>query len=399
MNFAIGVLSFSLAAVAITLSAYTLVVSTVLLVEIVASLWTRRPDEQFGDHPALAVLVPAHNESAVISRTLANIKQQLRGADRCVVVADNCTDNTASLAREAGAEVVERHNEVQIGKGYALDYGIQYLRQNPPPVLVVLDADCSLSENGLATLAAWCHRFLRPVQALDLMIAPPDAAAILGVSEFAWRIKNHARPLGLYNLHLPCHLMGTGMAFPWTTITTADVATSHIVEDVKLGLDLAEKGHTVMFCPAATVISFFPREHSAARRQRQRWEGGQLATIARNGPRFLAKAIQLGRPELLMLAIDLMVPPLSILAAVLFATLCLSFVAFAAGVTLPLGTAVLACLVFFLAISIGWRRYGRDIVPAKSFHLIAKYVWGKATMYLDLVLRGSTGRWLRTDRD
>src|SRR5690348_7523214 len=119
MTFAIGVLSFLLAAVAITLSAYTLVVSTVLLVEIVASLWTRRPDEQFGDHPALAVLVPAHNESAVISRTLANIKQQLRGADRCVVVADNCTDNTASLAREAGAEVVERHNEVQIGKGYA----------------------------------------------------------------------------------------------------------------------------------------------------------------------------------------------------------------------------------------------------------------------------------------
>src|SRR5262249_30591342 len=68
----------------------------------------------------VAVLVPAHNESRALLPTLADINAQLRAADRLVVVADNCTDDTAAVAGAAGADVVERLDLVKHGKGYAL---------------------------------------------------------------------------------------------------------------------------------------------------------------------------------------------------------------------------------------------------------------------------------------
>ena len=84
----------------------------------------------------IGVLVPAHNESAGLLDTLEDIKAQLRSGDRILVVADNCTDDTAAIARTAGAEVTERHDPAKIGKGYALDWGLQHLSADPPEIVI-----------------------------------------------------------------------------------------------------------------------------------------------------------------------------------------------------------------------------------------------------------------------
>ena len=84
-----------------------------------------------GARARVAVLVPAHNEATLIASTLASIRPQLREGDQLLVVADNCTDQTANLARAAGAHVVERQDQQRRGKGYALDFGVQHLRQSP----------------------------------------------------------------------------------------------------------------------------------------------------------------------------------------------------------------------------------------------------------------------------
>lgn len=68
------------------------------------------------------------------------------------MVADNCTDDTARLASAAGAEVIERHDALLRGKGYALDFGVRHLAQQPPDVVIVVDADCQVAE-GQST--AW----------------------------------------------------------------------------------------------------------------------------------------------------------------------------------------------------------------------------------------------------
>ena len=203
----------------------------------------------------IAALVPAHNESSGVVPTLEDIKAQLRPGDRLLVVADNCSDDTAAVSRSLGAEVVDRHDSERIGKGYALDYGLRHLDGDPPDIVVVIDADCRVEEDAIERLASVCSTTGRPVQARYLMTTPAGSQHTNQVAEFAWRVKNWVRPLGLGSVGLPCQLVGTGMAFPWHLIRSVDVASGWLVEDLKLGLDLAATGHPPIFCPSARVTS------------------------------------------------------------------------------------------------------------------------------------------------
>ena len=154
----------------------------------------------------------------------------------------------------------------------------------------------------------------RPVQALYLMTAPPGARINYQVAEFAWRVKNWIRPLGLTALRMPCQLTGTGMAIPWQVIRSVDLAHGGIVEDLKLGLDLAAEGHAPIFCPSARVTSQFAPSITASRTQRQRWESGHIGMIMRTVPQVFKKAAASRNWNLLVLGLDLAIPPLSLLA-------------------------------------------------------------------------------------
>ena len=146
----------------------------VLAIEIFAAVTGRapRPPVETALPPdfRLAVVVPAHNESEGLVPTLQDIKAQLGPRDLLVVIADNCTDDTASIARAAGAEVIERNDPVRRGKGYALDFGIRHLATEPPDVVVFIDADCRVSPGSLLTLAKAAAMTGRPVQSFNEMI-------------------------------------------------------------------------------------------------------------------------------------------------------------------------------------------------------------------------------------
>ncbi len=248
-------------ATAVLLAVLVAVPVGTLLIEVLAASasWRRAAGPAVvGIRPGAAVLVPAHNESEGLRSTLGEIGSQLKGGDRLVVVADNCSDDTAAVAAAAGAEVVERCDPVRIGKGFALDAGVRYLRTNPPDVVIVVDADCHLAAGSVDRLAMTCAASGRPAQALDLMISPDRGSLNYNVAEFAWRLKNWVRPLGLARLGLPCQLMGTGMAFPLAVIRDANLATGQIVEDLRLGLELSAANCAPLFCPAAMVTSEFP---------------------------------------------------------------------------------------------------------------------------------------------
>ena len=103
-------------------------------------------------------------------------------------------------------------------------WGLRHLGMDPPDIVIIVDADCRLADSAIDRLAAACAVTHRPVQALDLMTAPDESPINFRVAEFAWRLKNWVRPLGLRALGLPCQLMGTGMAFPWDLIRSADLA-------------------------------------------------------------------------------------------------------------------------------------------------------------------------------
>src|ERR1035437_1139998 len=123
----------------------------------------------------VAILVPAHNENADIQLTLEDIKPQLVIGDRLLVVADNCSDHTAAIAAAAGAEVIERTEPTKTGKGYALDFGLRHLSLDPPAIVIIIDADCKISEDAVDRLITTCAATHRPVQALDLMTASDES--------------------------------------------------------------------------------------------------------------------------------------------------------------------------------------------------------------------------------
>ena len=348
----------------------------------------------------VAVVVPAHNESAGILSTLNDIRLQLRPGDRLLVVADNCSDDTAFIAAEAGAEVVERNDLLNPGKGYALEFAVMHLSSKPPAVVVVIDADCRVARGTLDRLVRTCARARRPVQALDLMIAPEQSSVNYCVAEFAWRVKNWVRPLGLSALGLPCQLMGTGMAFPWEIIQSAILATGSVVEDLKLGLELAEMGTPPLFCPSARVTSPFPLTAEAAIGQRKRWEGGHINLIVSALPRLLSRALARRNFGLFVLTLDLAVPPVSILAMLL----CTEF--FIAGLLAWFGLFSLCLIISFLSIVLFglsifacWIKFGRDVLPPSAALSLATYVLKKIPLYLRLLSRNTVLQWTKTDRN
>ena len=347
----------------------------------------------------VAIVMPAHDEAAGIAAAIATVLPQLRTGDRLLVVADNCSDDTARVAAAAGASVVERQDAARRGKGYALDFGVRALAGDPPEVVVILDADCELRPGALDALVQQCTQTRRPIQALYLMHAPAGAGLGTRMAAFAWVLKNQVRALGLKNLGLPCQLMGTGMAFTWACIEAAPLASGHLVEDLQLGLDLAAAGTPPMFCPQALVTSYFPSHEDGTRAQRTRWEQGHLAVIASVGPRLVGRALRSGQTELLALALDLCVPPLAMLALLTTGGIAVtSLWAAVSGATLPLQIAVLALFLFAAAVVLAWHGYGRRLVTSAELMRAPLYVLAKIPMYLRLLTKRQT-EWVRTRRD
>lgn len=384
-----------------------LVPAGVLLAECLAA-WVpgRRQDEAADGRAearrgAVAVLIPAHNESATLPATLAAVMPQLGPQDRVLVVADNCTDNTAELARAAGARVLERSDAVRRGKGYALAAGIEQLAADangPPDVVVLLDADVAPPVGAIETLARRSSDTGRPVQAVYLLHAPPVRSSRDVISELAFLVKNQVRPMGLHRLGCPVLLTGTGIAVPWEALRRVDLASGDLVEDMKLGLDLLRAGYPPTLCPEVVLRGQLPDDSRVAHTQRTRWEQGHLSVIRRYAVPMLWFGLRRPGSGGLALGLDLLVPPLAMLVAMLFGVMVLTGLgvvwtgAWWAG--LPV---VVASGAVGISVGLGYLRAGRHL-PLGALLAVPFYVVWKLPMYARAVLGKKETKWVRTAR-
>ena len=145
---------------------------------------------------SMVIVIPAHDEEAVIGATVKQVLAQAESNSTVLVVADNCVDRTAEEARSAGAKVLVRNDPDRRGKGYALAAAADHLRGDAPDVVIVLDADCRIDRNSLRALAAACICG-RPGQAVNLL--SPDLAGppLVQLSTFAFMVKNLVRQRGV----------------------------------------------------------------------------------------------------------------------------------------------------------------------------------------------------------
>ena len=401
-------------AILLLLAALLAVPALVLAVEVAASAVAARrlrldPPDDGTPRPGVAVIVPAHDERAVLPRTLAALLEQLDlpGGDRLVVIADNCADDTAAVARDAGAEVVERHDDANRGKGHALDAGLRHLEKSGtrPPVVVFNDADVLAAPGAVAALARQVAETGRPAQGDYLMDLPAGEAGERSrpedlVSRFAFVLKNRVRPLGLWQLGLPCPLTGSGMAMPFDVAAKAPLATSDLVEDMRLGVRLCRDGHPPLFCPRAHFVGELPADPGDAARQRRRWEHGHLSVLAAT-PGLLLRGCGRLDGALCAAALDHAVQPLTVLAGGLVVTTLAAAVAWAVGggglAVAAMATSGVAFALLVAALFVAWRVHLRREIPAAAVRGLPRYLVARVPNQLGWLVRRQRA-WVRTPR-
>jgi cellulose synthase/poly-beta-1,6-N-acetylglucosamine synthase-like glycosyltransferase len=342
-------------------------------------------------------VIPAHDEEAVIGETVGELKQQSPMV-RVLVVADNCSDATAEAAHSAGAEVLVRNDANNRGKGFALAYAREHLARDAPNVVVIVDADCRMDGGSLQMLAGACARTRRACQAVNLLEPDLSAPPVVQISTFAFLIKNLIRQRGLQRLARRAHLTGTGMALPWPIFAEANLGGANIVEDLALGLELAERSAAPVLVEGTTIWSP-PASAAGTLVQRRRWEGGFLATAARTAPRAIARSVARADVHGLFAGLDLCIPPLALLVVINAAALMVAALAVALGAAWwPLLFHLAVGLAAGIAILAAWAVEGRRFASGSMLLRLPLYVLWKLPMYLGLARRGAPKEWLRTGR-
>ncbi|MET0558985.1 MAG: glycosyltransferase family 2 protein [Solirubrobacterales bacterium] len=265
----------------------------------------------------LVILVPAHDEEAVIGPSLAALQavEYPDEARRLVVIADNCSDRTAAIAYEAGAEVWERHDEEQRGKGFALAWALERLLAEPDPFdgVVFVDADCLVSPNILGAVGGRFDSGARALQ-VDYRAANPGASSAAALRFAGFAVGDTVRFLGKSRLGLSCGLVGTGMAFRRELLAQVPWTTTGLVEDGEFHMRLVLAGEQVEFAAEASVSQAVPTSHRESSSQQQRWEQGKLELIRSWSGRLLASGLLQRDPQRLHAGLECLVPPQSLLA-------------------------------------------------------------------------------------
>ena len=281
-----------------------------LLVPAVVALFYRGRAPGVSGETGVVVLVPAHDEEDTIAHCVQAFESQTYPRERfqVVVIADNCTDGTPTVAAKAGAQVLVRNEPDARGKGRALRWAFDELlaRDVQPDAFVVVDADSTPDPGLLTGLVTRLEAGAMAVQGESLIAGDGSPAQELRAAAFL--LVNRARPTGRSMLGLPANLAGNGMLFsrellierPWTAFSST--------EDVEYGLELRAAGIRPVFARGAIVWSPAAPHGRAAEAQQLRWEGGKLHLARTLAPRLLAK----GQVDA---AIELAIPPLGYLAA------------------------------------------------------------------------------------
>ena len=239
------------------------------------------------------VVVPAHNEAHGIAACVRSLHaSECDGIQvRVVVVADNCSDDTATVARTAGAFVLERTHEVERGKGYALDFAFRHPELAAADAFLVVDADTRVAPNFVAAAGGTLRDGADAVQARYVALNA-EASTRTRLMALALRGFNVVRPRGRQNLGLSVGILGNGFGLRRETLLAVPYSAASVVEDLEYHLSLVRAGRRVVFVDETAVLGEMPVRGQGVETQRSRWEGGRLRMLSESGPRLLSDVLR-----------------------------------------------------------------------------------------------------------
>ncbi len=368
------------------------------------ALMSRRTPPPPSGPPALKfdLVVPAHDEEGGIGRTVRNLlaTDYPRQLFRVLVVADNCSDRTAEVAREAGAQVLARVNQELRGKGYALAHAFEHsAREGFADAVVVIDADTLVSPNLLRAFQARLEAGAKAVQA-DYAVQNPEASWRTRLIRIALGMFHVLRSQARERLGVSCGLRGNGMCFSHALLKEVPHDAYSVVEDLEYGIRLGRAGHRVHYAGEAHVYGEMVSTEKASRSQRRRWEDGRKQIARQQGPGLLKDGLRRRDGLLLDLAMDVLVPPLSTVAGAVVLALLLSAPLAVAlqGGSAAAGVAWL-CLLFVVAyVARGWWLSGAGARGLVDLLFAPAYVAWKVALKLRRPAN-RPGEWVRTTRE
>ncbi|HEX3029402.1 MAG TPA: glycosyltransferase family 2 protein [Clostridia bacterium] len=260
--------------------------------------WVKRKDipaERFKPVKSFAIIVAAHNEEMVIG----NIVRNMRGLNYpedlydLFVIADNCDDNTAKVARENGAQVFERFNDKQRGKGFALEWMFEKLfkMEKKYDAVCVFDADNLVSSNYLMEMNKQLCKGHTVIQGY-LDSKNPHDSLIAGSYSITYWINNRVFQLPRYYLGLSCAVGGTGFVVATEVLKEIGWGATCLTEDLEFTIKLVLKGKKVYWSHEAIVYDEKPLTLAQSWKQRKRWMQGQADCAVRYLKDLVTKVIR-----------------------------------------------------------------------------------------------------------
>jgi cellulose synthase/poly-beta-1,6-N-acetylglucosamine synthase-like glycosyltransferase len=388
------ILSFSFQLLILSL---TLIGTIELLVLTAAALFHKKPlitrsinNESL---PNLSVVIPAHNEESGIAACINNIQVSLHNTTGCdlVIIADNCQDSTAEIARNAGVRVIERQHDTKRGKGYALDYAFSILLSESYDGFIVIDADSRVDEQLISDFQQAFAQGFDAVQC-RYRLSNPDASYRAKLQRIAWLAFNELRLLGRERLNVSVGILGNGFALSRKVLEAVPYEAGSIAEDMEYHLRLVNSGYQVHFLDTVSVYSDAPNQSANAAVQRTRWEGGRFRLIIDHAP-LLFKEVLRGKWNLLEPLAELLLLPLAFHVILLLLTLLTPWV-------LLQYYALAGLLLVFAHVLIAIRLGGGGLNDIKILATAPLYILWKLTLLPKLWRNArENAAWQRTDRE
>ena len=255
---------------------YQLVISICSLIKVKEKPFVENKEHRF------MMIIPAHNEEKVVGNLVESLQQldYNRELYDIYVIADNCTDNTAQVAKEAGAIVYERFDEAHKTKGFALQWFLQQKIEEDAPydAFCIFDADNIVDKNFLNAMNKKLNQGEDVVQGYRDIKNPSDSWVTAGYAIFYWTM-NRFYHLARYNLGLSPLINGTGFMVKFDVVKPEGWKTKTLTEDIEFSLKRIIEGKKLGWATDAIVYDEQPVGFKQSWSQRSRWTVGHIQCL------------------------------------------------------------------------------------------------------------------------
>jgi len=313
---------FNIFGIALVLATLPLLAELLVLTaaSLLPSVPVRKGDAVSKEFP-ITVVVPAHNEEALVGRCIRSMASSSCPGVDLVVIAHNCCDATAAEAEAAGARALVLNDPDQKGKGCALNYGFASALAGLSRAVLVVDADSVVSPDLIVAVQ---QRFLTGAHAVQCRyeVHNSEESRRTKLMTLAFQGFNVIRPRGRERLGLSAGILGNGFALHRDVLMQNPYGAYSVVEDLEYHLALVRAGVRVEFIDTVAVRGEMPHSDQGARTQRARWEGGRRRMVKRWAPLLIGDLMR-GRVRLIEPLLDLLAAPIATEVCLLAVTACL----------------------------------------------------------------------------